>query len=137
MATTIGQFLKDASYCFVKKNSLIASMFKVGEQVRQTFTTEVMNLPVRIADPLDSFQMPPGRNDCEYTTASGIIRYIMNKERNPYRYIEAPIEVLRSGGVPAFIAAKRGGHHKNPKSVNGEGFRHFLEMVKKSMKELF
>ena len=103
----------------------------------ETFTTEVMNLPVRIADPLDSFQMPPGRNDCEYTTSSGIIRYIMNKERNPYRYIEAPIEVLRSGGVPAFIAAKRGGHHKNPKSVNGEGFRHFLEMVKKSMKELF
>jgi cell division protein FtsA len=103
----------------------------------EPFISETLNLPVRVGKPLDSFQMPPGRNDCEYTTASGIIRYIMNKERNPYRYIEAPIEVLRSGGVPAFIAAKRGGHHKNPKSVNGEGFRHFLEMVKKSMKELF
>ncbi len=104
----------------------------------ETFTTEVMNLPVRIADPLDSFQMPPGRNDCEYTTSSGIIRYIMNKERNPYRYIEAPIEVLRSGGMSAYLAAKRGGQQRNTKSASGgEGFRHFLEMVKKSMKELF
>ncbi|WP_352397016.1 cell division protein FtsA [Aminobacterium colombiense] len=104
----------------------------------ETFTTEVMNLPVRIADPLDSFQMPPGRNDCEYTTSSGIIRYIMNKERNPYRYIEAPIEVLRSGGMSAYMAAKRGGQQRNTKSASGgEGFRHFLEMVKKSMKELF
>jgi cell division protein FtsA len=104
----------------------------------ETFTTEVMNLPVRIADPLDSFQMPPGRNDCEYTTSSGIIRYIMNKERNPYRYIEAPIEVLRSGGMSAYMAAKRGGQQRNTKSASGgEGFRHFLEMVKKSIKELF
>lgn len=104
----------------------------------ETFTTEVMNLPVRIADPLDSFQMPPGRNDCEYTTSSGIIRYIMNKERNPYRYIEAPIEVLRSGGMSAYMAAKRGGQQINTKSASGgEGFRHFLEMVKKSIKELF
>jgi cell division protein FtsA len=104
----------------------------------ETFTTEVMNLPVRIADPLDSFQMPPGRNDCEYTTSSGIIRYIMNKERNPYRYIEAPIEVLRSGGMSAYLAAKRGGQQRNTKSASGgEGFRHFLEMVKKSIKELF
>ena len=104
----------------------------------ETFTTEVMNLPVRIADPLDSFQMPPGRNDCEYTTSSGIIRYIMNKERNPYRYIEAPIEVLRSGGMSVYMAAKRGGQQRNTKSASGgEGFRHFLEMVKKSIKELF
>lgn len=30
MAITLGEFLQEATYCFVKKNSLLASMFKTG-----------------------------------------------------------------------------------------------------------
>jgi len=30
MAITLGEFIQEATYCFVKKNSLLASMFKTG-----------------------------------------------------------------------------------------------------------
>lgn len=99
--------------------------------------SELLNLPVRTAEPLDMYQMPPGRNDCEYTTVAGIVRYMTSKERNPYRFIESPISQLRSGSVifsPGISGVKPRG--KNP-SIRGEGFRGFIEYLKKSVKELF
>ncbi|MEG1836920.1 MAG: cell division protein FtsA [Synergistaceae bacterium] len=48
----------------------------------------VMNLPIRVSEPLDVNKMPPGRNSQEYSSAAGIIRYIIEKERDSYRYMD-------------------------------------------------
>lgn len=55
------------------------------------FLLDLMDLPVRVSGPIDANRMPPGRNMQEYTAASGIIRYAIEKERDPFRYIENPV----------------------------------------------
>jgi len=100
------------------------------------FVSDLVGFPVRIADPLDKFQMPPGRDDCQYTSAAGIIRYITDRERNPYRYIETPISVLRMGPsrMPLGVNKPRSneGHERRKESIKG-----FMSAIKKSIKELF
>ena len=83
------------------------------------------------------YQMPPGRNDCEYTTAAGIIRYMTSKERNPYRFIETPVSHLRSGS--ALLSQQNAAKNERKATGRGEGmgFRAFIEYLKKSLKELF
>ncbi|MDL2298785.1 cell division protein FtsA [Synergistaceae bacterium OttesenSCG-928-D05] len=54
------------------------------------FLLDLMDLPARISAPVDANRMPPGRNTQEYTAASGIIRYVLEKERDPFRYLENP-----------------------------------------------
>ena len=34
--------------------------------------------------------MPPGRNTQEYSSAAGIIKYILTRERDPFRYLDNP-----------------------------------------------
>lgn len=63
------------------------------------FLLDLMDLPVRVSGPVDAGRMPPGRNMQEYTAASGIIRYAVEKERDPLRYIENPIAAVARGGV--------------------------------------
>jgi len=41
MAITLGEFLQEATYCFVKKNSLLASMFKTGQPKFESLTTDI------------------------------------------------------------------------------------------------
>ncbi|MCL2684271.1 MAG: hypothetical protein FWE55_03410, partial [Synergistaceae bacterium] len=48
----------------------------------------IMNMPVRVSLPLDSDRMPPTRNGPEYTCAAGIIRYVLEQERDQYRFID-------------------------------------------------
>ncbi|MGI6784509.1 MAG: cell division protein FtsA [Aminivibrio sp.] len=101
------------------------------------FASELLSLPVRIAEPLDMYQMPPGRNDCEYTTSAGIVRYMTSKERNPYRFIETPVSQLRSGSgglQPGFSIVKPQGRSGVSR---GEGFRGFVDFLKRTVKELF
>ena len=47
-----------------------------------------MNMPVRVSLPLDSGRMPPSRNGAEYTCAAGIIRYVLEQERDQFRLID-------------------------------------------------
>ena len=101
------------------------------------FASELLNLPVRIAEPLDMYQMPPGRNDCEYTTVAGIVRYMTSKERNPYRFIETPISQLRSGSSFGPLQPPPGKNARKPANLSREGFRGVVEYIKKSVKELF
>lgn len=49
---------------------------------------DMMDLPARAAAPLDANRMPPGRNTQEYSSAAGIIRYVLEKERYPLRYLD-------------------------------------------------
>ena len=55
------------------------------------FILDMMDLPTRVSFPLDANRMPPGRNTQEYSAAAGIIRYMVEKEKDPFRYLDNPI----------------------------------------------
>lgn len=83
------------------------------------FLLDLMDLPVHIACPVDAGRMPPGRNTQEYSAASGIIRYALEKERDPYRYIESQGAKCgtdkRSLTPPQAVEGRNGGPDKgNP-----------------------
>lgn len=101
------------------------------------FVSEMLNVPVRIAEPLDMYQMPPGRNDCEYSTVAGIVRYMCSKERNPYRFIETPVSQLRSGISSLVVHAAPSKAAKAKGTGNVKTLKGVLEFIKKSVKELF
>ncbi|PIE54936.1 MAG: cell division protein FtsA [Dethiosulfovibrio peptidovorans] len=65
------------------------------------FVSEIMGLPVRIGIPVVSHQMPPGLGTCQHAALAGIVRYLVEKDRHQYRYIETPVHVLRGGGYGA------------------------------------
>jgi cell division protein FtsA len=56
------------------------------------YLAKIINMPVRVSLPLDSGRMPPSRNGVEYTCAAGIIRYVLEKERDPLKYIDYSFE---------------------------------------------
>jgi cell division protein FtsA len=56
------------------------------------YLAKIVNMPVRVSLPLDSGRMPPSRNGVEYTCASGIIRYVLERERDPLKYIDSSFE---------------------------------------------
>ncbi|MEG1603613.1 MAG: cell division protein FtsA [Cloacibacillus sp.] len=55
------------------------------------FVVDMMDLPARAVMPLDANRMPPGRNTQEYASAAGIIKYILERERDPFRYLDNPM----------------------------------------------
>jgi cell division protein FtsA len=56
------------------------------------YLAKITNRPVRVSLPLDSGRMPPSRNGVEYTCAAGIIRYVLEKERDQLKYIDYSFE---------------------------------------------
>ena len=101
----------------------------------EALLSDIFKMPVRVADPLDYYQMPPGRNDTSYINATGTIRYILSKERNPYRFIDPPVSQLRSGVHVRHQVNLRTESYESSKS--GQGMRNMIERIKESLKELF
>jgi cell division protein FtsA len=98
--------------------------------------SDIFKMPVRVADPRDSYhQMPPGRDDTSYINAIGTIRYMLSKERNPYRFIDPPVSLWRSGFRKHPTGKKNGDDYSEPRG--GQGMKHMLERIKESLKELF
>jgi len=56
--------------------------------------SDILKLPVRIGVPLDYRVMPKGCHDSCYINLDGVLRYVMAKEKNPYRFIETPLSQL-------------------------------------------
>ncbi|GHV45435.1 cell division protein FtsA [Synergistales bacterium] len=54
------------------------------------FLMDILKMPVRVAEPMDSYDMPPGCEDASFVNAVGTIKYILSKERSPYRFIDPP-----------------------------------------------
>jgi cell division protein FtsA len=98
--------------------------------------SDIFKMPVRVADPTDCYQMPPGRDQTDYISAIGTIRYILIKERNPFKFIDEPIiDTFRGGSIldgPAPVRDDR------PRSSAAWGqLKKFAERLKESFKELF
>jgi len=101
------------------------------------YVSRLLDMPVRVAGPVDAGRMPPGMNSEEYSGGAGIIRYILEKERNPYRYMESD---LPSDGASAGARQRRG---KTAASLNGRkkagdgALKTVMDNIRKSVKDLF
>jgi cell division protein FtsA len=110
----------------------VANMPEIDVLLASIFKTSV-----RVADPRDYYQMPPGRSDSSYVGAIGTIRYILSKERSPYKFIDPPDLQWngRGGGyVPEEdepVGPTFGGGKKESTMGN------FIGKIKKAFEELF
>ena len=104
------------------------------------FVLDVMDLPSRVSSPLDANRMPPGRNSQEYSAAAGIIRYIAERERDPFRYLDNPLIRGVSGedaGRPSIVPDTRVRIRLDENNkASGSGFNP-LEGLKNAFKDLF
>jgi cell division protein FtsA len=91
---------------------------------------DALDLPVRLAFPTDNQKLPPGRNGMEYATATGIIRYVIEKEKNPMKYIDQDQEIHQEILLP-----KSGNTKKKPRKSPKQGSA--LNTLRDIMKELF
>ena len=103
------------------------------------YVSRLLDMPVRVAGPIDAGRMPPGMNSEEYASGAGIIRYVLEKERNPYRYIESDLSL---DGPVSGGRAKRTGRGAasaaNGKKRAGNGaLKAVMENIRKSVKDLF
>jgi cell division protein FtsA len=74
------------------------------------YLSKIVNMPVRVSLPLDYSRMPPSRNGVEYTCAAGIIRYVLEKERDPLKYIDSSFEAEKiETADPTIVKQPRGG----------------------------
>ncbi len=102
------------------------------------YVSRLLDLPVRVAGPVDAGRMPPGMNSEEYTSGAGIIRYILEKERNPYRYMES--DLPSEGGASSFRTRRGrvGVSAGNGRKKVGDGaLKTVMENIRKSVKDLF
>lgn len=89
---------------------------------------------VRVSTPVDASRMPPGRNTNEYTSASGIIKYIVEKERDSFRYLEPSLEGGSGGRSHQIPQQQSSGKSDDKQSKSGGGF---IGNLGKVFKELF
>lgn len=100
------------------------------------YLTNVMDMPVRVSLPLDSNRMPPNRNGPEFTCAAGIIRYALERERDPFRYMEKSMDQLKSSGrnFQSVNRAPQNSQIDSGKETKEPGVSIF-ETIKRSIKE--
>jgi cell division protein FtsA len=103
-----------------------------------TLISDIFKMPVRVADPEEYYQMPPGRVDASYINAVGTIRYILGKERNPYSFIDAPKTLW---DIPDFPRSQWDGAQESGRNPQGPGIgntiKNIVEKIKESFKDLF
>jgi len=103
------------------------------------FVSDVLDLPVRTAPPLDAGRMPPGRNGAEFAASAGVIRYVLQKELKPYRYLEPSSSLLqdRPDHVgPSSVKKTFTKFVADSREADG-AIKRFTETLKKSFRELF
>ncbi|HQK25959.1 MAG TPA: cell division protein FtsA, partial [Synergistaceae bacterium] len=98
----------------------------------ERLVSHLMDMPVRIGRPLDVHRMPPERNGVEYASAAGIIRYVVEKERNPQRYLDP----FQGPGEPRRKVVHPVPDSKDP-WIKGNPFAGAWAAIKKTLKELF
>ncbi|MDR1965608.1 MAG: cell division protein FtsA, partial [Synergistaceae bacterium] len=94
------------------------------------YLSRIMNMPVRVSLPLDSGRMPPTRSGAEYTCAAGIIRYVLEQERDPFRFIGNSIDL-------APVAQTEGEWVEQPTKAGKGKWPNFIQLIIKLFKELF
>lgn len=104
----------------------------------EDFFLEKLNLPARSALPLDANRMPPNRNTQEFSSAAGIIKYILERERDPFRYLDNP-SVIKGGDKARPVQPVQEPFYPGTqpqKGSDGQGFDLF-GAVRKIFKDIF
>lgn len=101
------------------------------------YLQHVMDMPVRTAIPIDSNRMPPGRNTAEFTCASGIIKYAIEREREPMRYMDQAPETTKPYGRSPGPSQPSPKPHDNDKEYAPAKKDGILGTIKGVLKELF
>ena len=105
------------------------------------YLSQVMDMQVRVALPLDSSKMPPGRNGPEYACAAGIIRYALERERDNYRYMEPWAQTLKNQGRYPMNVPDRSPRLSpaGPDDTQGSigGITGFIDFIKRMFREIF
>ena len=78
--------------------------------------------------------MPPNRNGAEYSCSAGIIRYVLEQERDPFRYLEQPVDVVKPMVPKPQVV---GDHHKIETVGSKDKKGSFFQTVRDVLKELF
>lgn len=101
----------------------------------ERLVSHFLDMPVRVGRPLDVHRMPPERNGVEYATAAGIIRYVVERERSPQKYLDP----FQGAGEPRRKIAHPVRSTEEPRGpwIKGNPFAGFWTAVKKTLKELF
>ncbi|MDO4987536.1 MAG: cell division protein FtsA [Synergistes sp.] len=102
------------------------------------FVSDVLELSARVAKPTEYEKMPPQFGTEEFSAAAGIIRYITERERDPFRYLDNPSilkneRTRRSAPVPDFLTKNDNEGPKNEASAP----RDILGKILAPFKELF
>ncbi|MDO4786929.1 MAG: cell division protein FtsA [Fretibacterium sp.] len=97
--------------------------------------SDILQMPVRIANPGDLYSMPPGREDSAYVSAAGLLRYILYRRRYTHLFIEpTPTEMRLS---PRTIVKEVGEPYRVPAAAPRWNMKNMLEKLKENLKELF
>ncbi len=101
----------------------------------ERLVSHFLDMPVRVGRPLDVHRMPPERNGVEYATAAGIIRYVVERERSPQKYLDP----FQGAGEPRRKITHPVRSTEEPRGpwIKGNPFAGFWTAVKKTLKELF
>lgn len=104
------------------------------------FVLDIMDLSSRVSLPVDANRMPPGRNTQEYSAAAGIIRYIGERARDPFRYLDNPLihgVSAENAGRPSIVPETRVRIKLDENNkASGSGFNP-IEGLKNAFKDLF
>lgn len=100
------------------------------------FMFDLLELPARVAMPLDANRMPPGRNTQEYSSAAGIIKYILARERDPFRYLDNPSIGKPDFQKPQVILPSNDGKPISDGKGGGDGFKPLQSFIN-AFKDLF
>lgn len=102
------------------------------------FMMDMMDLPVRVSMPIDTDGMPPGRNTQEYSSAAGIIRYMLERERYPFRFIDNVPFVSTTPKAERPDTKNKGGKKISiPPIKMPEGGKDVLQNIKHLFDDLF
>lgn len=94
------------------------------------FASQFLKVSVRDGLPVLKDQMQPGRNDCRYGAACGVIVYLIERLKNPYSYRESPM-----GEFKDVAHDKR--HSTTTRKRAKRPSESFSTVIGRSVKELF
>ena len=106
----------------------VAKTYGIAEMV-----SDVLGIPVRVAGPMESQKMPPGRNGCEYASTAGIIKYVNILEKYPLKFIGPSISFPSAGQQIKTMARREKAESFHP----FEAVKSALSTIKRTFKELF
>ena len=97
--------------------------------------SDILSIPVRIANPGALYPMPPGREDPSYVSAAGLLRYILYHRRYPHLFIEPPqteLLPLPRAGVKEPVEP-----YRSPSSGPKWNMKNMLDKIRENIKDLF